>query len=164
MISVDPVPRDSRVLRDAFSCFPSGVVAVCALAAAAPIGMVASSFTCVSLEPPFVSLCVQKNSNTWPQLRGVSRLGISILARTQDLACRQLASRSGDRFADIDWGASDEGAVFLKDSVAWLDCVLSEEIAAGDHWIALLQMHGVTTRPDINPLVFHGSRFRQLVA
>ncbi|MBN9050195.1 MAG: flavin reductase [Rhizobiales bacterium] len=164
MISVDPLPQDTRALRDAFSCFPSGVVAVCALSGPTPVGMVASSFTSVSLEPPFVSLCVQKSSNTWPQLRGAGRLGISILAKSQDAACKQLASRNGERFVDIDWEVSDEGAVFLNDAAAWLDCALSREIEAGDHWIVLLELRGVVSRPEINPLVFHASRFRQLVA
>ena len=49
-----------RQLRQAFACFPSGVTAICALVDRTPIGMAASSFTSVSVDPPLVSVCIQK--------------------------------------------------------------------------------------------------------
>ena len=47
---------DPRRLRDAFGIFPSGVVAVAANVDGRPVGLAASSFTSVSLEPPLVSI------------------------------------------------------------------------------------------------------------
>ena len=66
-------------LRASFACFPSGVAAVCALIDGEPVGMVMSSFTSVSLDPPLVSVCVDLNSSTWPRLRSAPWLGVSIL-------------------------------------------------------------------------------------
>ena len=45
---------DSRTLRNAFGCFPSGVTAICAMIDGEPDGMAASSFVAVSLDPPLV--------------------------------------------------------------------------------------------------------------
>src|SRR3546814_7956938 len=59
-------------LRAAFGCFPSGITAVCALIDGKPVGMAASSFTSVSLDPPLVSVCIQNRSKTWRQLRSRS--------------------------------------------------------------------------------------------
>jgi flavin reductase (DIM6/NTAB) family NADH-FMN oxidoreductase RutF len=53
--------RDSRTLRNAFGCFPSGVTAICAMIDREPVGMSASSFVSVSLDPPLVLVCIQNS-------------------------------------------------------------------------------------------------------
>ena len=85
---------DPRRLRDAFGIFPSGVVAVAALVDGRPVGLAASSFTSVSLEPPLVSISVAKSSKTWPDLRRSSHLGVTILAEHHG-ACLGGARRLG---------------------------------------------------------------------
>lgn len=151
-------------LRQAFGCFPSGVAAVCAEADGRPVGLAASSFTSVSVDPPLVSICVQHSSRTWPVLRERPRLGLSVLAEGHDAVCARLASRTGDRFAGADWTATPEGGVFLHGATAWLDCSIHAEVPAGDHTIALLLVNGVRADPAAAPLIFHGSRFRRLAA
>ncbi|WP_239656730.1 flavin reductase family protein [Mycobacterium riyadhense] len=149
-------------LRRAFGCFPSGVVAVCAIADDAPLGMAASSFTSVSVAPPLVSICVQNCSTTWPRLRDRPRLGVSVLAEGHDDACISLSRKVGDRFAGVAWRSLPGGGVVVHGASAWLDCRLHAEIPAGDHLIALLEICGLEADPDIPPLVLHGSRFRRL--
>ena len=56
-------------LREAFSHFPSGVVAIAAEVAGTRHGLAASTFVPVSLDPPLVSFCVQNTSTTWPKLK-----------------------------------------------------------------------------------------------
>lgn len=157
-----PTPGDAELLRRVFGCFPSGVTAVCAEIDGQPVGMAASSFTSVSIEPPLVSVCVQNSSQTWPLLRSATRLGLSILAVGQDDACRSLSNRSGDRFAGVRWTRDDSGAIFIEGATAVLDCTVHSELPAGDHAIALLQIHHVHADADTAPLIFHGSRFRRL--
>jgi flavin reductase (DIM6/NTAB) family NADH-FMN oxidoreductase RutF len=157
-------PMDAAVLRQAFGCFPSGVTALCALDSGTPVGMAASTFAPVSLEPALVSVCVQDTSSTWPRLSGQRRLGLSVLAEGQDLVCRSLAAKNGDRFADIDWESSEDGSVYVHGASLWLDCSVHAELPGGDHTIVLLQIHGLKAEPDRPPLVFHGSRFRRLAA
>ncbi|MBF6556342.1 MAG: flavin reductase family protein [Acidimicrobiales bacterium] len=164
MISLAAVSTDHTDLRKAYGCFPSGVTAVCALSDGAPVGMAASSFTAVSISPPLVSVCVQLASTTWPRLRGLPRLGVSVLAEDQDAACRALAMKGGDRFADLAWEANDDGALFVNRATAWLECSVYSELSAGDHLIALLEIHGFGSDPGRSPLVFHSSRFRHLSA
>jgi flavin reductase (DIM6/NTAB) family NADH-FMN oxidoreductase RutF len=57
---------DQALLRQAFGCFPSGVTAFCGLLDGVAVGMAASSFTWVSLDPALVSVCVANSSTTWP--------------------------------------------------------------------------------------------------
>ncbi|WP_319449781.1 MULTISPECIES: flavin reductase family protein [unclassified Mycobacterium] len=164
MIRGEAARDDPQQLRAAYSCFPSGLAAICALAESSPVGLVASSFTSVSLNPPLVSVCIQNSSTTWPLLRGRDHLGVSILAEGQQLQCRALSLKIGNRFADVDWNASAHGAVFVEGSVAWFECTLHGEVPAGDHLIALLEIHSLQADPEASPLVFHASQLRRLAA
>lgn len=161
MTVIEPVTAGDQ-LRQAFGCFPSGVTAVCAEVDGVPVGLAASSFTSVSIEPPLVSVCMQHSSTTWPTLRGRPRLGVSVLAEGQDVACARLASKNGDRFADTATTVAADGALFIDGATLWLDCTIHAEVPSGDHDIVLLHVHGIHADPDTPPLVFHGSRFRRL--
>jgi flavin reductase (DIM6/NTAB) family NADH-FMN oxidoreductase RutF len=149
-------------LRGAFACFPSGVTGVCALIDGEPVGIAASSFVSVSLDPPLVSFCISHDSTTWPVLRRAPRIGISVMSETHDIACRDLAARNGDRFANLKWLAGTSGAVFLADAPLLLECVLDRTVPAGDHDIVLARVERYRAAPEITPLVFHGSGFRRL--
>jgi flavin reductase (DIM6/NTAB) family NADH-FMN oxidoreductase RutF len=151
-------------LRHAFGCFPSGVTAVCGIGGGAPQGMAASSFTSVSLDPPLVSVCVALTSTTWPRLRALPRLGVSVLADDHGPVASALAAKGADRFAAVGWEASPDGAVFVHGSALWLDCTIESEVPAGDHHIVLLRIQGLRPYPDVAPMVFHRSAFRRLSA
>jgi flavin reductase (DIM6/NTAB) family NADH-FMN oxidoreductase RutF len=154
----------STELRRVFGAFPTGVTAIAALVDRDPVGIAASSFTSVSMDPPLVSVCVAHTSTTWPALRGSARLGVSILGSHQERACRQLAGRGDNRFSGLDWRATREGAVLVEDASAWLNCSVEQLIRAGDHDIVLLRVHELDADPTVPPLVFHASGFRRLEA
>jgi len=161
MIRMQQVTSSGQ-LRQAFGAFPSGVAAICARVDGAPVGMAASSFTSVSMDPPLASVCIQKTSSTWPVLRDRPRLGLSVLSQWHDLACRQLASKNGDRFAGVEWDAGPHDSILIRGSTAWMEVSLYDEVEAGDHIIALLEVHGLDTAPHTPPLVFHASQFRKI--
>jgi flavin reductase (DIM6/NTAB) family NADH-FMN oxidoreductase RutF len=153
---------DSQTLRNAFGCFPTGVTAICAVIDGEPVGMAASSFTSVSLDPALVLVCIQNSSATWRKLRNAPRIGVSVLGEEHDRACSQLAAKSGDRFERLEWLTTEGGAVLLEGAAVSLDCSVVEEIAAGDHQLVLLKIETLKFQPAVSPLVFHGSRFRKL--
>jgi flavin reductase (DIM6/NTAB) family NADH-FMN oxidoreductase RutF len=152
---------DPRRLRDAFGAFPSGVVAVAAKVDGSITGLAASSFSSVSLDPPLVSFSIAKTSKTWPDLRQATHLGITVLAEHHSDVCRQLAGPVSDRFTDIPFSASLEGAVTLDEGLARFDCTIYREVEAGDHLVVLLQLHAVDHSLG-QPLVFHRSGFGRL--
>lgn len=149
-------------LREVFGAFPSGVVALCAMRDGRPVGMAASTFTAVSLDPPLVSVCVQRSSQTWPDLRAAARLGVTILAEQHGEVCRKLSTKHGDRFAGVDWYSLDEGSIVLRDASGWLTTSVYAEVETGDHLVVLLQVHTLDADPASSPLVFHRSGFHRL--
>jgi flavin reductase (DIM6/NTAB) family NADH-FMN oxidoreductase RutF len=151
-------------LREAFGHFPSGVVAIAAEVDGTREGLAASTFVPVSLDPPLVSFCVQNTSTTWPRLKTVPRLGISVLGEAHDEAVRTLAAKTGDRFAGLETESNDRGAVFIRGTSMWLESGIEQLIAAGDHTIVVLRVSDVRVNPEIAPIVFHRSVFRRLGA
>jgi flavin reductase (DIM6/NTAB) family NADH-FMN oxidoreductase RutF len=151
-------------LRSAYGAFPSGVAAVCAVRDDVPVGFAMSSFVAVSLDPPLVSVCVQHTSTTWPLLVDRPRLGLSVLGRGQSAVCRRLASKTEDRFKDVAVTTTDSGAVLIDGAAAWFECSLHDVVRAGDHDLVLMRVERLLVHGDVEPLVFHGSTFRDLAA
>lgn len=152
----------SVLLRQAFSVFPTGVVAACSLGEGGPVGMAVNSFISVSLDPPLVGISVARTSSTWPTLLARPRIGLSVLGSQHGEVCRRLASRGQDRFENVDWHATEGGAVHIDDAALWLDCSVHSSLDGGDHEIILLEVHTTEVFPDVAPLVFHQSQFRGL--
>ena len=157
---------DPARLREAFGFFPTGVVALAAEVDGQVVGLAASSFTTVSLDPPLVSVNLALTSKTWPDLRLASHLGVTVLADHHDVVCRQLAGPVEHRFDGVAFSATDDGAVTLDDGLARFDCTIHREVEAGDHTIVLLRLHAVDhldahDDPSL-PLVFHRSGFGRL--
>ena len=159
MVSTDLSPTS---LREAFGHFPSGVIAIAAEVDGERVGLAASTFVPVSLDPPLVSFCVQNTSTTWPKLKELPALGISVLGESHDAAARTLAAKTGDRFAGLETESRTSGAVFVHGTSVWLESAIEQLIPAGDHTIVVLKVSAITVHEEIAPIVFHRSTFRRL--
>jgi flavin reductase (DIM6/NTAB) family NADH-FMN oxidoreductase RutF len=162
MESMSPTNLSPSTLREAFGHFPTGVVAIAAEFDGTRVGLAASTFVPVSLDPPLVSFCVQNTSTTWPKLKDLPRLGISVLGESHDEAARMLAAKTGDRFAGLQTVSTESGAVFVEGTSVWLESSIEQMIPAGDHTIVILRISDITVHPDVPPIVFHRSTFRRL--
>jgi flavin reductase (DIM6/NTAB) family NADH-FMN oxidoreductase RutF len=150
-------------LREAFGSFPTGVVAVAAEVDGRLLGLAASSFTSVSLDPPLVSINLATTSKTWPDLRRAAHLGLTVLAHNHGPLCRQLAGPVDQRFTDVAHTVTPEGAVIIDDGLAKFDTTVYREIDAGDHVLVLLKLHALDHGSrSLSPLVFHRSQFGSL--
>ncbi|HET7740495.1 MULTISPECIES: flavin reductase family protein [unclassified Mycolicibacterium] len=161
MSSTDLSPAS---LREAFGHFPTGVIAIAAEVDGTLVGLAASTFVPVSLDPPLVSFCVQNSSTTWPKLKDLPVLGISVLGEAHDQVAKGLAAKTGDRFAGLETKSTDGGAVFIHGTSVWLESAIEQQVLAGDHTIVVLRVHEITVHDDVAPIVFHRSAFRRLGA
>ena len=149
-------------LREAFGHFPSGVIAIAAEVGSDRVGLAASTFVPVSLDPPLVSFCVQNTSETWPRLERLPVLGISLLHEGHHDVARTLAAKTGDRFAGLSTVSSEAGAVFVDGTCVWLESEIEQQVPAGDHTIVVLRIREISVHEDLSPMVFHRSGFRRL--
>lgn len=156
---------NTNELRKAFSQYPTGVVALAATIDDEDHVMVASSFmTGISLDPPLVSVAVQKKSSTWSLLKDAKYLGVSFLGQHQDELCRQLSSKDKNlRWDGVSRKYSANGALRLHDCATWLECSIYAEYEAGDHKMVLLEVNRLEVCNEVEPLIFYCSGFRQLM-
>ena len=152
----------NRALRRAFSVYPTGVVALAARIGGVPVGMAVNSFTSISLDPALVAVSAARTSRTWPRLAAAPELGMSVLAVDHEPLSRQLASREGDRFGGHRWQTTPSGAILLEGATLWMTCRPHSRFDGGDHEIALYEIQDVSVFDDIEPLVFHQSRYRSI--
>ena len=115
MTSTDLSPAS---LREAFGHFPTGVIAIAAEVEGTRVGLAASTFVPVSLDPPLVSFCVQNTSETWPKLQDVPVLGISVLGEAHDTAARGIPIVVWYRWHYDPWQLGSGQIVFSPDSPA----------------------------------------------
>ena len=159
VVALPPAPHDAAAVRDMFSQHPVGIAAVCAERDGEPVGMVVTSFAMgISFDPALVLFSAQKGSRTWPLMSGAERIGISVLTDDHRGAVRSLASRTGDRFADVNLHRSESGAVFIEGARLWLECRVHSESDLGDHRLVVLEVMGASSRRDAPPLVYLDGR------
>lgn len=152
-------PSD-REFRHAMSQFCTGVVVVTGLVEGAPLGFSAQSFVSVSLAPPLISICPAVSSVTWPRLRATGLFGINVLASDQHAACAAFARSGGDKFAHQPWTASSRGLPVLDGVIAYVECSLEAEHAAGDHTLVVGRVLELrVTGGERAPLLFFRGRY-----
>lgn len=157
----DPTPQ---LLRKAFRSVPTGVVLVAAERAGQPVGLLASSFTSVSLEPPLVQVSIMRSSSTWPLLRTAPRWGISLLGADDGGQLSALSAPAAQRFDAIETHRAEGGALLLPGSPLRLIVEPHTEVEAGDHVLLLLSVLGIEHDSSIHPLVLHDRTARRLAA
>lgn len=152
-----PCGLDAMRFRSVLGMFATGVVAITAIdpGTGKPTGLAANSFTSVSLNPPLVAFCVAHTSTTWPKVRAADRYCINILADHQREICLQLATKGADKFVGLTWTKSPGGQPVIDGAIAWLECSLGAEQAAGDHVIVVCRVHNLDKHHDNGPLLFY---------
>ena len=139
---------DGRRLRAAFRRFASGVAFVSTEVDGAPLGLIVSSFTPVSYDPPMISFCPARDSLTWRRMRTARTFTVSVLAAHHGAFVRAAAPAGADRFAEP-----------LRDPLATLDCTLAAELPCGDHSIVAGRVRRLDVREDVDPLVYFAGSF-----
>lgn len=151
----------SRSLREVMSSYPTGVTIVAGCGADGdPYGLTVNSFTSVSLDPPLVLVCIDRNATSHDRLTEAGHFSISILSADQgDIAGRFAREPPKGRFDEVLWCPSSFGDPVIVESVASLDCSLQEVVSGGDHSILIGRVERASTS-DRPALMFHYGRFR----
>ncbi len=122
------------------------------------VGMTASSFTSVSLEPPLVLVCLGEQSRTFHHCARRGRYAINLLSDGQGDTATRFAVRGGSRDDVCPWRVSERGLPLLAGSLAGFECRLVNSVMAGDHAILIGEVEAISTCEDSGPLVYHDGR------
>ena len=145
---------DSSRFRHVLGHFATGVAVITAIGPSGPVGMVVSSFTSVSLEPPLVAFLPDRSSTSWPKIRAAGAFCVNILSAGQEELCAKFARKGIDKFAGVAWRPASSGAPILDGGMAWIDCELTQTFESGDHYIAIGRVLQLEAAEYGVPLVF----------
>ncbi|GAB96802.1 flavin reductase (DIM6/NTAB) family NADH-FMN oxidoreductase RutF [Kineosphaera limosa] len=157
-----PTRLSAQELRRAFGAFPTGVTLVGAVIEGEPVGVLASSFTSVSLDPALVSVAFAHTSSTWPVLATRDVLGISVLSAHQGEHVARLSRPPRERFDTVTVGRGNHGELMLPGAVATFAVRPYQQVEAGDHTVAFLEVLDMRWQEDLPPLVVHRSGLHRL--
>lgn len=150
--------------RDVMAQWPSGVTVVTTLVDGAWHGMTASSFSSVSLEPPLVSVCLDRRLYSHGLISGAGVFGVNVLAKDQAEVARRFAGMVPgleDRFAGETWTTAGTGVPLLDSALGWLDCRVVHEYPGGDHTIFVGEVVAGHAARRTAPLLFHSRGWGQ---
>ena len=145
---------DSGEFRNVLGHFPTGVTAVTAVNNGKPVGMAIGSFTSVSLEPPLVAFLPGKESGSWQEIREAGSFCVNVMGQDQMEVCGVMASRSEDKFADVEWSPARSGSPIISGSIAYIDCDIEMVHDGGDHDIVIGRVLELEVMDSKSPLVF----------
>jgi flavin reductase (DIM6/NTAB) family NADH-FMN oxidoreductase RutF len=125
---------------DLFQRLTSGVFVIGVTDGYTQDAFTASSVSHVSYRPLMIAVAVNPKHAAYPLLIAGRTFTASVLEQSQiDLAARfGTPQRSiADKMHGIGWGCGKLGAPYLSGALAYFDCRLSAELAAGDHQVAV---------------------------
>ncbi|MBV8549783.1 MAG: flavin reductase family protein [Acidobacteriaceae bacterium] len=119
--------------------FPSGVTVITRrLANGLPYGMTVSSFTSVSLHPPLILVCVDKDAGFLEAMEPGLPFIVNVLSEDQQHLAKRFSDRGEeDRFAGVDWTPGWANVPLLGGTVASFGCSLDRIVEAGDHLVLI---------------------------
>lgn len=126
------------------------------------VGMTVSAFCSVSLDPPLVQVCVDREASLHAALLTSTRYGVSILAAEQEALSRRFATaESARRFDGIGYRRGESGVVLLDDALAHLECRIVASHESGDHTMFVGEVESATARSS-RPLLYYRGGYAQL--
>ena len=141
--------------RSVLGRFPSGVTVVTTKDGdGSDKGMTVSAFCSVSLVPPLVLICIEKNASAYDALATASGFVVNILAVSQEQIARRFSIEDVDRFEGVGYSRSQNG-------FAVLECVISARHDAGDHTIIVGEVEAARAQNG-TPLLYYRGGYAQL--
>lgn len=156
------MPMDPEIFKSALRNWSSGVTIVTTRDQnGAPSGFTASSFTSVSLSPPRILVCLDRDSSVYPAFETASHFAVHILARGQRKISGLFAKGDMEQFSEIDFREGLGGAPLLPGCLATLQCVVADTFSGGDHIIMLGEVKEADCREG-EPLLYYQGAYHAL--
>lgn len=163
----DGLGVDAQTFRETLARWATGVTVVTTLALGNKVGITASSFTSLSLNPPQVLISVNKRLYTHEAIRNSGFFAVNILGEDQlewGMRFAGLIPESEDRFAGIATFRAETGAPLLPGVLAWVDCRVQERYDGVDHTIFVGEVLAAGASGDGAPLLYFNRQWRGMRA
>lgn len=152
------------MFRTIFGGLPAGVSVVTALdEASRPIGLTVSAVMSISLSPPLLAVCLDNSKYTLEAIKRRGHFGVNFLSGRQAEVSNNFAFGDHDKFAAVDWAASEHAGVpILKDVRAHAECAVWNVVEAGDHTLIIGHILSGAVSEE-RPLTYYSRQYVDLV-
>ncbi len=146
---------DVKDFRRALSQFPTGVTVITTVDdRGEPIGVTASSFNSVSIDPALVLWSIDKGAHSLTAFENAEYFAVNVLSRDQVGTSNNFASRGEDKFANAAYSLGLGGSPILDEYAAQFECKTWAVYDGGDHLILVGEVQDYRYRNGAEPLVF----------
>ncbi|OUR83787.1 nitrilotriacetate monooxygenase [Colwellia psychrerythraea] len=146
---------DAKNLRRALSQFPTGVTVITTTDTDGnPVGVTASSFNSVSMDPALILWSIDKGANSLSAFQESKYFAVNVLASDQVATSNNFASRGTDKFANAQYSLGLGNAPILEHYAAQFECKTWAVYDGGDHLILVGEVIEYRHNDIAAPLVF----------
>lgn len=151
---------DPKNFRRALGKFATGVTVVTTVDGNMQrIGVTASSFNSVSINPPLILWSVDKSAYSAETFRTAEHFVINVLANDQVDISNRFARRGEDKFVGIECSEGIGKSPRIAGAVACFECRTWNVYEGGDHHIIVGEVVDFHYDENRNSLVFHNGRY-----
>ena len=148
--------------RHALGKFASGVTVVTTKDKTGKLfGITVSAFCSVSLEPPLILVCIEKDTGSHHAFGQSGAFVVNILHEDQEEISNRFASHPANKFAEISYHLGIEDLPVLDNVLVNLECRLHNSYEGGDHTIFVGEIERATISEE-KPLVYWHGDYRNL--
>ncbi|CAN7676043.1 flavin reductase family protein [Rhizobium sp. LjRoot254] len=160
-----PAP-DAADYRSAMRHFAGNVSVITVGAGDRRSGLVATSTVSLSVDPPLMLVCVNRNSSSWPLFDAFGHFGVNSLAPHHQPIAERFTGQGGvkgaDRFALGKWRSGLTGAPLLDGAAVALDCEIEEMIEKSTHAILIGRVRSIEIGEAKGALIYWKGGYRPI--
>jgi flavin reductase len=158
-------PVDPQAFKEALARLASGVAIVSCWDGDTPRGLLVSSITGLSVDPPRFLFCVRKEASSHDVLARADRCGVAILAEDDETEALRFStsSLSHERFDPESWRLTADAPPTYRGGLSTTACEIGQRIDTGTHTVFIVTAASVALTPGL-PLVAHDRSFQRLAS
>lgn len=158
-MSIDP-----REFRNTLGCFATGITVITTVdREGAPVGFTANSFTALSLDPPLILFCLDRNATCFEAFHRNRHFAINILSVEQQEISNRFAKTGADKWSGVEFANGESGSPILAGCLGNLECEVDEVFEGGDHVIFIGKVTALwRSEGDTQPLLYFRGRYAGL--
>lgn len=127
-----------------------------------PLGLTINSFTSVSLRPPVILICLDREARLTERFQRQHAFAVNILRENQKDISAAFALKPEEPFEGVAWHRSERGAPVIEGALAAIECRLIRVLPVGDHDVLFGEALAVSVAEEGDPLLYFRSRYAKL--
>ncbi len=159
-MSKTPHPIDSRALRRACGSFATGVTVITTRTEDGDHGMTANAFMSVSMDPPLLTISLDKHTRMLGLIRRSGRYAVNVLSGEMEHLAMHFAGKAQPGLGKV--LAERNGLPVLPGASAVFLTDVEREVEVGDHVLFVGRVRDFEQNQEASPLLFCGGQFARV--